>query len=223
MEKKLYLRPGQAILYNNRRKKPEVHNMQINSMLPALLNILTGQAGQNKLDRSNSQPETGEAFRGLVENPQETAAPAAARGAAGSSHKTAAEPSPGTGLPDFLPLPLKSPLFTQSRFFIKSREQSSREGADNPCSIFINLRTEGMGSLWIYMAAGKESLAVSFYTESDSFTALINESLPVLLEELRKTGYPSVKAAGITRPGIKSCSDIVPGSTAPTYLLDLEV
>lgn len=199
--------------------------MQINSMLPALLNILTGQAGQNKVDKSNSKQGMGEIFQELVENPREAAASSAVKNVDGSQSKPAAEPSPGGSLPDFLPLPLKSPLFNESRFFVKNdREESTREAGNSTCSIFINLRTDSMGSLWIYMASGSQSLTLSFYTESDAFTALINESLPVLVEELKKTGYPSVKAAGITRPGIKSCSDIVQGSsTSVNYLLDLEV
>ncbi|MCL4440657.1 MAG: flagellar hook-length control protein FliK [Firmicutes bacterium] len=198
--------------------------MQINSMLPALLNILTGQAGQNKVDRSNSKQGMGEVFREMVENPQSTAATEASRGVRGTDPRPAEQSSPGSSLPDFLPLPLKSPLFTESRFFIKNpREESSGEESSH-CSVFVNLLTDSMGSLWIYLASGKESLAVSFYTEDESFTSLINQSIPALLEELKKIGYPTVKASGITRPGIKSCSDIAPGSAAPgNYLLDLEV
>ena len=198
--------------------------MQIGSMLPALLNILTGQAGQNKVDRSNSKQGMGEVFREMVENPQSTAATEASRGVRGTDPKTAEQPSPGSSLPDFLPLPLKSPLFTESRFFIKNQREESSGEESGPCSVFVNLLTESMGSLWIYLASGKESLTVSFYTEDDSYTRLINQSIPSLLEELKKIGCPSVKAAGITRPGIKSCADIVTGSAGSgNYILDLEV
>ncbi|HBV98404.1 MAG: hypothetical protein JL50_20205 [Peptococcaceae bacterium BICA1-7] len=198
--------------------------MQINSMLPALLNILTGQAGQNKVDKSNSKQGMGEVFREMVENPQSTAATEASRAVKGVNPRPADQPSPGSNLPDFLPLPLKSPLFTESRFFIKNqREESSGENSAL-CSVFVNLITESMGSLWIYLASGKESLTVSFFTEDESYTRHINQSLPSLLEELKEIGCPQVKAVGITRPGIKSCSDIVPGSKdLGNYILDLEV
>lgn len=197
--------------------------MQIGSILPALLNLLTGQAGQNKVDRANSKQGMGEVFREMVENPLSTAATEASRGARGTDPKTAEQPSPGSSLPDFLPLPLKSPLFTESRFFIKNQREESSGEESGLCSVFVNLLTVSMGSLWIYLASGKESLTVSFYTEDDSYTRLINQSIPSLLEELKKIGCPQVKASGITRPGIKSCADIVGSATPGNYILDLEV
>lgn len=201
--------------------------MQINSMLPVLLNILSGQAGQNKVDKSTSKQEMGEVFRQLVENPSETAVAAGIREAKESDLKQPTQqPAPqGSSLPDFLPLPLRSPLFDESRFFMKNnREEASGREDAAPCNVFVNLRTNSLGSLWIYLSAGKESLTVSFFTEEESFTSLINDSIPGLVEELQKQGYSTVKAAGITRPGIKCCSDIVPGSASTGhYLLDLEV
>ncbi|MFZ5645955.1 MAG: hypothetical protein ACOY46_20560 [Bacillota bacterium] len=199
--------------------------MQINSMLPALLNILTGQAGQNKVDKSASKQGMGEIFRQVVEAPLKGVQPPGVNSPAEAEPKHAPQQPAGNNLPDFLPLPLKSPLFEESRFFIKNyREDSAEQENERPCSVFINLRTDNMGSLWIHLMAKSQSLTLSFYTEKEYYTSLINKSFSELVEDLTEIGFSSVKVAGITRPGIKSCEDIVPGSgDSQNYLLNLEV
>lgn len=199
--------------------------MQINNMLPVLLDILTGQAGQNKANKPAPRQGTDGADRQGAEKPAVTTAATESRNIEEGDLQPARQQAPGQGLPDFLPLPLKSPLFSDSRFFIKNqREESPGAGEDRPANIFIRLRTENLGILWISLAAGGESLALSFYTESESYTVPLKETFPGLVEGLQKLGYTSVNVAGITRPGIKDCSDISPGGTASgSYLLDLEV
>ncbi len=198
--------------------------MQIGSLLPLLIEIFTRQAGQNKVNRELPGQEAGKAARQEAGRP--SPAVSAETGRTGGEEVQAARlPSPGHDLPDFLPLPIKSPLFSESAFFIKSRQENQApEGEDGRAWVFIRLRTENLGLIWISLAAGNQSLKVSFYTESETFTETIRETLPALVDELQKLGYPSVSAAGITRPGIRDCSDIAPGSKVPgTYLLDLEV
>lgn len=202
--------------------------MHINNMLPVLLDILTGQARQNKVNKAAPRQGTDAVARQGADKTASTAASAAStevRNTVEGDRQTARQPAPGQGLPDFLPLPLKSPLFTDSRFFIKNeREDTPAAGEDRPASIFIRLRTENLGTLWISLAAGNESLALFFYTENETYTAPLKESFPSLEEGLQKLGYASVNVAGITRPGIKDCSDISPGGTASgSYILDLEV
>lgn len=199
--------------------------MQISNMLPVLLSILNGQAGQNKVNRAPPGQEMGEVTRQGTEKPSGTAAALGTGKVDEGDLQAGRQTVPGHSLPDFLPLPLKSPLFPESGFFIKNdREAAPGMGEDGRTGVFIRLRTENMGILWISLSAGKESLTVSFYTEKDTYTVSIKESFPALAEALDKLGYPSASLAGITRPGIRDCSDIAPGGkNACAYLLDLEV
>lgn len=199
--------------------------MQINNMLPILLNILNGRSPQNKADKAGPKPGVDELNRPANEKPAETsAAPAVGKIGQGGA-KVAAQPSTVHSLPDFLPLPLKSPLFAESSFYIKNhREETEEATPGSAASVFIRLKTESMDTLWISLASEDQSLSVSFYTGEHSYTISIKESFPELVEELKKLGYSAVKAAGITRAGISGCADIAPGiTTSGNYLLDLEV
>lgn len=195
--------------------------MHISNMLPVLLGILARQAEQNKVNKAAPGQDAGTVAR--QETPKITAA---AVGTAGREDPQAArQPSQGYGLPDFLPLPLKSPLFTDSAFFIKNlKEDRPKAGESGHTGIFIRLRTENLGPVWISLAADNKALKLSFYTEDDSYSARIRETFPVLEEGLQQLGYYRVGTAVVTRPGIKDCPDINPGGKSPgIYLLDLEV
>ncbi|MFZ5634362.1 MAG: hypothetical protein ACOY40_16135 [Bacillota bacterium] len=199
--------------------------MQISNMLPVLLDILTGLSRQNIMNRAAPGQETAETARQVAEKTAEAAAVTGTGSAGEGDRQVTGQSSPAHNLPDFLPLPLKSPLFAESGFFIKNdRDNPTATGEGAHTSIFICLRTESLGILWISLAAGNESLTLSFYTETGAYTKALKESFPALVEGLQKLGYPSVNAAGITRPGIRSCSDIAPGGNNPAnYILDLEV
>lgn len=199
--------------------------MQINNMLPTLLNILTGRTVQNKVDKAGPKQGMDELNKQAAQKPSEYPAASASGKIGPGDAKVTAQPSPGHNLPDFLPLPLKSPLFTESSFFIKNeREERAEATAGSPANVFIRLRTESMGTLWISLASKDQSLSVSFYTGEHSYTVSIKDSLPELVEELKKLGFSAVQADGITRPGISGCADIAPGiNTSGNYLLDLEV
>ncbi|MFZ5648895.1 MAG: flagellar hook-length control protein FliK [Bacillota bacterium] len=199
--------------------------MQINNMLPALLNILAGRTAQNRVDKAPPRQDTGEINSQASEKTWKAAGSAGAGKAGEAEIKAPLSPAPGHGLPDILPLPYKSPLFSESRFFIKNdREKQAADAPESPASIFVRLKTDNIGVIWIHLAARSEALSISFYTEEDSYTQIIREGLPDLLEGLRSLGYPDVKAAGITRPGITGCADIAPGlKDSGNHLLDLEV
>ena len=199
--------------------------MQISNMLPVLLSILNGQAGQNKVNRAPPGQELGELARQGTEKPSGTAAAVGTAKVDEGDLQAGRHTATGQTLPDFLPLPLKSPLYPESGFFIRNhREAAASAGEDGRTAVFIRLRTENMGILWISLSAVKESLSVSFYTEKDAYTVSVKDSFPALTGTLDKLGYPSASLAGITRPGIRDCSDIAPGGTnTGAYLLDLEV
>lgn len=201
--------------------------MHIHSLLPILINILNGQTGPQKTD--NVVPGPGQDLKPVaVQSPEKTHGNSAVLKTLNSGEgdqTTSRQPTPGHNLPDFLPLPLKSPLFPQSSFFIKNeRENPENQGNGHQTNIFINLRTEALGILWVSVTSTEQSLNIYFYTESESFTSAIKEIFDGLTEDLRTLGYPSIKVTGITRPGIRNCQDIAPGSkNSQNYLVDLEV
>lgn len=168
---------------------------------------------------------TGEINRQAAGSAGEAAAATGAGKVGEAEMKAPPSPSAGHALPDILPLPYKSPLFSESRFYIKNDiESMAASGTDTPASLFIRLKTDNLGVIWIQMAARSESLSITFYSEEDSYTGIIRQDLPDLVEGLRKMGYPGVRAAGITRPGITGCADLAPGlKGSGNYLLDLEV
>lgn len=202
--------------------------MQINNLVPILLELLSLQTGQN--NRENRPAPRRQAGETVLKQAGDAALKQTGKAtpgeAAEAALKEAAKPSPAQGAPDFLPLPLKSPLFNESSFFVRRREEPVGEGKEESGRghVFVRLRTENLGVVWISLDGGNSSLKISFYTESDTFTHLFRDSFTALSEGLRDLGYPSVNLAGITRPGIRDCSEIAPGGSSPgSYLLDLEV
>lgn len=201
--------------------------MQINNMLPVLLGMLTGQAGKGKVNKAPPRQGTDEAVRQGADRSQSVSSLAKAGGTGERDIQSPGRQpaAPAQALPDFLPLPLKSPLFRESAFYVKNNREESRESPERErTAVFIRLRTSSLGVVWVSMASGRESLAISFFTEKEGYTASLRESFPELEKGLQDLGYASVNMAGITRPGIRDCSDIAPGVKASgIYLLDLEV
>jgi len=226
MEKKLFMKSQFATIIYISPDMRGVPTMQITNMLPALLNILTGQ-GQKKVDKAAPKFDMGEINRQTSKAPAWTESTTGTKivGEEDLTVKQQQNAPRNSTLPGFLPLPLKSPLFARSNFYIKNdREEAAGVEENSNTNIYISLRTENIGILWLSITSGSEFLNVSFYTEKESYTSLIKESFPALTGELQALGYHSVNLAGVTRPGIQECSDIDPGGkTAGYYLLDLEV
>lgn len=201
--------------------------MHIHSLLPILINILNGQTGQKKAD--NVMTGTGQDLKpSIAQSLQKnhgTNATLKAMNSGEGDQTTSRQPTPGHNLPDLLPLPLKSPLFAQSSFFIKNQRKSPENQKDeHQTNIFINLRTEALGVLWISVSDTEQSLNISFYTENELFTSVIKKIFAELTDDLSTLGYPSIKVTGITRPGIRNCQDITLDSkNSQNFLLDLEV
>ncbi|MFZ5595770.1 MAG: hypothetical protein ACOY31_02005 [Bacillota bacterium] len=200
--------------------------MYIGDMLPLLLDIIGRQAG-TRVDKSSPKQGMGELSRQDIKGGSltETAAASGVRSAVKGEATAQSQSSPVQNLPDFIPLPLKSPLFAESRFFIKNDRENPAVTADRePAGVFINLRTENLGNLWIALYAGAGSLTLSFYSDSETSTAHVRGIIPDMVESLKDMGYQSVSAAGITRPGIKSCADLAPGTMdSGAYMLNREV
>lgn len=184
--------------------------VKIESLLPVLLSLLNGRAGKQQRPgpaTQFSQKTTGEPQPPLENSGIKNKIMAAA--------KEADQPDQSrnqvNNLPDFLPLSLKSTLFPASRYYIQRDEQNSRKnnGHDSTVNLFINLDTLSLGSLWVTVTARSRELVIRFYSGEETYTHIIMEGLPELTGALKEKGFSPVNVTAHTRPGIKSCADLV--------------
>lgn len=201
--------------------------MKIESLLPILLNLMDGRAGKQQpqtpttpapektIGKFQAPFETGDARSKTMTTTQEAEDPQRPQNQAGN-------------LPDFLPLPLKSPLFPASRYYIQRNEENNRKNAghNSAVKLFINLETSALGRLWVVITSQAGELAIKFYAEEESYTSIIAEGMPGLTRALQEKGFSPVKVTALTRPGIKSCADIMAPGRYPwanNIFIDLKI
>ncbi len=194
--------------------------MQISSLLPFLVDMLTGTAGKGKMNKAAAQ-DADKAARPVSGKVPGNASLAQGPPSTGGGFQPARWTAHVQAPPDYLPLPLNTPLFSDYGFFIENtgKEEATGRGAGAGAGILIRLCTENMGTIWISLVPGEKCLALTFYTEKDEYTAALRDSFPALKGQLRKSGHQSVNMAGVTRPGIKGLPHMSPGAR----LLELEV
>ncbi len=196
--------------------------MQINRIIPLIMGIINGPKEVNK-------PASNVEFSKLIKKGLKSSQKTIIDESTGilKENQTAQQAQTKTAqpLPEFLPMPLKTPLYSQSGFFIKNQKDKTNS-ADNsdPTEVFIYLKTENIGILWISLSALEDLLKIVIYTEKEQFTEQFKEILPTVTEGLRQLGYPSVMANSITRPGITNCAEISSSEVSSQfYLIDWEV
>lgn len=198
--------------------------MKIESLLPVLLGIINRQAGKQQQTGTTQQKSAGEILPHTETN--------GIRPKASASIKESEQPdrpqNQAQNPPDFLPLPLKSPLFPASRYYLQRHETGHGKGArgEQAVNLFINIETINLGGLWLAISSGPGELTVKFYTEEENFTHIIMEGFTELTRTLEAGGFSPVKLTAQTRPGIKSCADIaLPGTYSPgkQLIIDLKI
>ncbi|NTW04814.1 MAG: flagellar hook-length control protein FliK [Peptococcaceae bacterium] len=194
--------------------------MQINRLLPLLINIL---AGPKEINKPANSTEFSKIMHKGTEKPQESIA----SDFKSISLEKPAEQSQNKSIqttPEFLPLPIKSDLYEQADFFVKNNTDENRNSDAQQKEIFIRLNTENIGLLWISLAGAEDSLKIILYTERESYTIMFQEVMPFLVDELQQLGYNKVTVNAVTRQGIKSCAEISSSKNpSQLYLIDMEV
>lgn len=96
--------------------------------------------------------------------------------------------------PAFSPLPLRSDLFRESRFFarIEDGHEQASASSEKIRELFVCLHTENMGWIWVGLFWRNDFLSVKCFTESRLTSKTIKESFPVLREELKGTGFSEI-------------------------------
>ncbi|OQA11041.1 MAG: Flagellar hook-length control protein FliK [Firmicutes bacterium ADurb.Bin373] len=96
-------------------------------------------------------------------------------------------------LPAFIPLPLRTDLFQEARFFARPGEEKEGAGTNREAEeIFICLITENLGRIWVGIAMRNDFLSVKYFTEREASNKTLRQNFPPLREELKSIGFSRV-------------------------------
>ncbi len=101
----------------------------------------------------------------------------------------------------FTPLPLRSSLFREARFFAKVGEEKAGKGSgrETPDEIFICLITKNLGRIWVGLTCKKDYLSVKYFTDQKTANKILRENFPPMREELKTTGFTEVSITSQAR------------------------
>lgn len=187
--------------------------MQVSAIVPILLNIIRSEQ-QSQKQSSREQVD----FRQLLQGqPARTPSPASAPG----EKAAAARPGSGSaegGEPVLLPLPLRSPLFPDTQFYVFRRqgeESREQEDAEQETGIVFSLATAGLGRLFFMLTRKAESIGITCHTQTGAVAARLNSRAAELEEQVRQAGFEQVtfrclvldpklagEPAGFSSPGL---------------------
>ncbi|NLI11814.1 flagellar hook-length control protein FliK [Pelotomaculum propionicicum] len=115
------------------------------------------------------------------------------------AQQTSPQPLP---VPVFLPLPLRSDIFPEARFFVRPEDEKPEAKAaehDQIMDIFICLITETMGRVWVGLFCRKEYLSVKCFTDQESTNKLLRQNFTPLRESLKEIGFKEVSLTSQAR------------------------
>ncbi len=105
-------------------------------------------------------------------------------------------------VPVFMPLPLRSDLFPETRFFVRPVEEKSEAQTAEPdqnMDIFICLITETMGRVWVGLFCRKDYLSVKCFTDQESTNKILRQNFTPLRESLKEIGFKEVSLTSQAR------------------------
>jgi len=165
--------------------------VQVSGIVPILLNIILQEQQSQKRSPGKEQAAAKPAAR-----PQLPPAPA---GAAGEETAAARLRTAESGDPVLLPLPLKSTLFPDARFFIfhrpqdEKRENRSRGGEEAAeTGIAFSLATRHLGRLFFTLARRAETINIACYAEREETAARLASRSAELQRQLQSAGFARV-------------------------------
>lgn len=161
--------------------------MQISGVIPILLNIILSEQHNQKQGQIPREliaaKETAKAAEILAKGTErEAPSQPHARGQEGSE-------------PLLLPLPLKTPLYPETQFYIyrKRGEQKKEQNkaAEEPGVVF-SLSTHSMGSLFFYLTIKEATINIACHTENEKFATQLAAHSSELKEQVQKAGFTQV-------------------------------
>ena len=185
------------------------NTMRVSAIIPILLNIILSEQ-QSQKQSTREQVE----FKDVIQA-QLARQPAASEGVNTASRHRAGESSE----PVLLPLPLRSPLFPDTQFFVFRRygeEKQGRENEEGETGIVFSLATASLGRLFFMLTRKKDSISINCHTETGAVAARLNSRAEELKQQMRETGFEKVifrctvldpnlvnPVAGFDSPGLK--------------------
>jgi len=131
-----------------------------------------------------------------------------------------------TDLIPYVPLPLRSQIYEETRFYGKLRDLKYKLNDQGEVKVIFCVKTDTLGLLWFNLAMqpGK-LLSVQCLTEHNGAAELFKNSIPRLQEELAAAGFPAVVVTCRLQPGIRGIADIDADFAAAPFhsLIDMQV
>lgn len=103
--------------------------------------------------------------------------------------------------PPFVPLPLRSEIYPNARFYARFPREKAAAGETVPATpaVFLCLVTENLGILWFGLTLRDSGLAINCFTESEEANRTVTENFSTLREELLSAGFSSVSLSSCRR------------------------
>lgn len=103
-------------------------------------------------------------------------------------------------VPAFIPLPLRSDLFQEARFFARLGEEKEAAGTGREAEeLFICLITENLGRIWVGVAGRGDYLSVKCFTDQEIANKILRQNFPPLREDLKTIGFSEVSLTSQAR------------------------
>lgn len=158
--------------------------MQVSGILPILLNIILSEQQNPKQSLREQDTNT------TVMRPQtlSTTTPEASQTAPSRDR-----PAEG-GEPILLPLPLKTPLFPDTQFFIfrKPNDTNHKQGKGETGIVF-SLITASLGQLFFMLTRrGDTAINIVCHTENEKFASRLNARAEELKKQVQNLGFEQI-------------------------------
>lgn len=126
----------------------------------------------------------------------------------------------------FVPLPLRTPLYEDARFYWKLKDFSAKVEENGDAKVIFSIHTNTLGLLWFSVSAhSNQVLAVQCVTENNCSAEVLRANSPEMQQELAHLGYAQVVVSCRVQPGIRNIADLDPdfANGAQPTLLDVQV
>ncbi len=109
--------------------------------------------------------------------------------------------APAVENPAFVPLPLRSELYPDARFYARFPQEKPAGSNSAPVAptVFLCLVTENLGTLWFGLTLRDSGLFVNCFTESEEANRTLRENFSLLREELLSSGFSTVSLSSCRR------------------------
>lgn len=164
--------------------------MHISAIVPILLNIINSEH-QRQQQAVEKQP-----FQAVLQ--EQPARPSPGAGPEGAE-KTPFRPGAGeSGTPVLVPLPLRSPLFPDTQFYVYHRQKQepghpgAGAGKGGETGIVFSLATSGLGRLFFMLTRRDDYIGITCHTQTRQAAERLKAGAGELTRQIRASGFGQV-------------------------------